>query len=73
MGGNGSFSRNNRTLYIGNLNMLYPTQAENEAMLRRHFEAFGELEYVRVISGKNCGFVRYIYRCLLYTSPSPRD
>mmetsp|Transcript_12019 Transcript_12019/g.20073 ORF Transcript_12019/g.20073 Transcript_12019/m.20073 type:complete len:500 (+) Transcript_12019:97-1596(+) len=62
MGGNGSFSRNNRTLYIGNLNMLYPTQAENEAMLRRHFEAFGELEYVRVISGKNCGFVRYIYR-----------
>ena len=62
MGGNGSFSRNNRTLYIGNLAQLHPTQAENESMLRRHFEAFGELEYVRIIPSKNCGFVRYCYR-----------
>jgi hypothetical protein len=31
-------------------------------MLRRHFEPYGELEYVRVIPGKNCGFVRYCFR-----------
>jgi hypothetical protein len=62
MSGAGSFSKNNRTLYVGNLAQLYPTQQENESMLRRHFEPYGELEYCRIIPGKNCGFVRYCFR-----------
>ncbi|EFA86004.1 pre-mRNA-splicing factor cwc2 [Heterostelium album PN500] len=61
MGGVGSFSRDNRTLYIGglksnqNLNQL-------EDMIRRGFEEWGSIEYVRVILNKSIAFVRYMYR-----------
>ena len=40
MGGVGSFSRQNRTIYIGKI-----TETRNTAdMVERHFEEFGEIE-----------------------------
>ena len=62
MGGIGSFSRNNRTLYIGGLSIKERTQNQLEGVLRRYFSPFGEIEYIRVIMSKSIGFVRYKLR-----------
>jgi hypothetical protein len=44
MGGVGSFQRINRTLYIGRIKEL-GSGAETEAMVRRHFGEWGEIEF----------------------------
>lgn len=50
MGGVGSFTRQNRTLYIGRL-----TETKNvEHILERHFEEFGEIEK-RALAYRNHG------------------
>eukprot|EP00002_Diphylleia_rotans_P024174 TRINITY_DN4767_c0_g1_i4.p1 TRINITY_DN4767_c0_g1~~TRINITY_DN4767_c0_g1_i4.p1 ORF type:complete len:345 (-),score=70.63 TRINITY_DN4767_c0_g1_i4:413-1447(-) len=58
MGGVGTFSRDNRTLYIGNLRIV----KDIEAVMQRHFSEWGEIEAIRVLHLKNCGFVRYKLR-----------
>ncbi|ELR16465.1 RNA recognition motif domain containing protein [Acanthamoeba castellanii str. Neff] len=47
----------NTTIFVGNLDS---TVGEDE--LRGHFMPFGELVYVRVPPGKNCGFVQFVHR-----------
>lgn len=64
MGGVGNFSRNNRTLYIGGLNLRDRNTQKVENLLRRYFSPFGDMEYVRVIPTKSIGFVRYRLRAV---------
>ncbi|KYQ93062.1 hypothetical protein DLAC_05673 [Tieghemostelium lacteum] len=59
MGGVGSFSRDNRTLFIGGIKSFGATIDES---LRRAFEEWGPIEYVRTIPAKTIAFVRYLYR-----------
>ena len=61
MGGVGSFSRENRTLYIGGLN-ADTSVPECEAIVRRHFGEWGDLEYVRAFPDRGFAFVRYRLR-----------
>jgi len=59
MGGVGSFSRDNRTIYIGGIKAAI---SDIEHIVRKHFEEWGNIEYVRVITNKSIAFVRYLYR-----------
>ena len=43
MGGVGSFSRQNRTLYVGRIKET-GTGPETEEVVRRHFKEWGEIE-----------------------------
>lgn len=54
--GTGSFVTNNRTLYVGHVPTSYK---DTEAVVRKHFGQFGELESVRVLTGKAVAFIRY--------------
>ncbi|KAN0015027.1 hypothetical protein ACTFIU_001348 [Dictyostelium citrinum] len=60
MGGVGSFSRDNRTLYIGGIKTNVSGSIED--MVRKNFEEWGRIEYVRVIANRSISFVRYLYR-----------
>ncbi|KAL0488044.1 pre-mRNA-splicing factor cwc2 [Acrasis kona] len=57
MGGVGTFSRDNRTIYISNLKNNEGVDLD-EAVIR-HFKEWGELEYVRVFPEKCCAFIKY--------------
>lgn len=46
---------NNTTVFVGGLSSLI-----SEATLRRYFEHFGEITYVKIPSGKGCGFVQFV-------------
>ncbi|KAI8587332.1 hypothetical protein BDZ88DRAFT_384823, partial [Geranomyces variabilis] len=59
MGGIGSFERDNRTLYVGNIKA--PT-TEMEEIVRRHFGDWGEIEHLNILHHKNVAFVRYVRR-----------
>ncbi|CCD25143.1 active spliceosome conformation promoter CWC2 NDAI_0E03260 [Naumovozyma dairenensis CBS 421] len=67
MGGVGSFRKRNRTLYIGGLSgafnnkELKPSQIESR--IRFVFGRLGDIESIRYIEAKNCGFVKYKYQC----------
>jgi hypothetical protein len=54
--GTGSFATNNRTLYVGHVPMTYKN---TEAVVRKHFGQFGELESVRLLTGKAVAFIRF--------------
>ncbi|KAJ3156840.1 Pre-mRNA-splicing factor, partial [Irineochytrium annulatum] len=58
MGGVGSFEKDNRTLYIGQLGMTTGL----EDTVYRHFIEWGEIEYLRVLTGKGVAFVRFKVR-----------
>jgi hypothetical protein len=58
MGGVGNFSRENRTLYIGCIKVTGNT----EEIVKKHFEEWGPIEYVRIIHTKSIAFVRYFLR-----------
>lgn len=60
MGGVGSFSRENRTLYVGGLRRVRGVDLED--LVRRNFVEWGKLESVRVIHDKSIAFVRYTLR-----------
>ena len=47
----------NSTVFVGGLD---PTLTEPD--LRTHFEAFGDLVYVKIPAGKGCGFVQFTRR-----------
>ena len=72
MGGVGSFQKNSRTLYVG---QLKATPYEDDAgsgdsggaralkkVVERHFGEFGEVEHVNVIWRLSIAFVRYRFR-----------
>lgn len=60
MGGVGTFSRDNRTLYIGGVRRV--KGADLQDLVVRNFVEWGELESVRVIWDKSIAFVRYKLR-----------
>ncbi|WAQ87302.1 hypothetical protein PtA15_8A206 [Puccinia triticina] len=57
MGGVGSFSRQNRTLYIGRLREV---NSKTEEMVETHFQEWGEIERIRVLHGRGVAFVTYV-------------
>ncbi|KAJ3297481.1 Pre-mRNA-splicing factor, partial [Blyttiomyces sp. JEL0837] len=58
MGGVGSFEKDNRTLYLGQLGL----SSGLEDSVYKHFVEWGELEYIRVLTGRGVAFVKYKLR-----------
>ncbi|KAF1836906.1 RNA binding protein [Decorospora gaudefroyi] len=56
MGGVGTFSRQNRTLYIGR---IHPTD-DIEEVVSRHMQEWGEIERTRVLTARGVAFVTYM-------------
>lgn len=59
-GGTGSFSKENRTLLITELNANMTEPLDD--VVRRNFAVLGPIEYVRTIQEKSMAFVRYQLR-----------
>lgn len=59
MGGIGTFSRENRSLYIGR---VPGGRAGVQEAVRVAFGACGDLEQVKVLDGKNCAFAKFRLR-----------
>ncbi|KNE99822.1 hypothetical protein PSTG_06911 [Puccinia striiformis f. sp. tritici PST-78] len=57
MGGVGSFSRQNRTLYIGRLREI---NKKTEDLVETNFQEWGEIERIRVLHGRGVAFVTYV-------------
>ncbi|KAI9092615.1 hypothetical protein DFS34DRAFT_562375, partial [Phlyctochytrium arcticum] len=55
MGGVGSFERDNRTLYVGN--MKTP-----QSSMEKQFSEWGEIEHINILPHKSVAFVRYVHR-----------
>ncbi|KAI3475618.1 hypothetical protein L1887_62960 [Cichorium endivia] len=53
--GDSAADPNNTTVFVGGLSSLV-----SESTLRRYFEHFGEITYVKIPPGKGCGFVQYV-------------
>jgi len=58
MGGVGTFTRQNRTLYVGRIKEV-GTGEETEETARRHFKEWGEIEKIRVLQYRSVAFVTY--------------
>ncbi|KAF8518225.1 hypothetical protein JB92DRAFT_2828831 [Gautieria morchelliformis] len=58
MGGVGSFTRHNRTLYIGRIKETGDGK-ETEEVVVRHFKEWGPIERVRVLQHRSVAFVTY--------------
>jgi len=58
MGGVGTFSRINKTLYVGHIS----TSPDREEIVRKHFEKFGDIEYIKILKDKAVAFVQYKLR-----------
>lgn len=56
MGGVGSFMRQNRTLYVGRIHVT----DDIEEIVARHFQEWGEIERVRVLTARGVAFVTYV-------------
>jgi hypothetical protein len=56
MGGTGSFSRENRTLYVGGISSM---TEDIESVVRAHFSEWGEIESIKVLPRKYVAFVKY--------------
>lgn len=65
MTGVGSFSRDGWTLFVQGLHS-YGSDRQGwtgvEDAIRKHFSEFGEIEYIRLLSDKAVGFVRFFNR-----------
>uniref|UniRef100_A0A060T2H8 ARAD1A08470p n=1 Tax=Blastobotrys adeninivorans TaxID=409370 RepID=A0A060T2H8_BLAAD len=48
---------NNTTVFVGGL-----SSQVNEDELRRYFQGFGDITYVKIPPGKGCGFVQFVQR-----------
>ncbi|KAJ6107392.1 Pre-mRNA-splicing factor cwc2 [Penicillium sp. IBT 18751x] len=55
MGGVGSFTRQNRTLYVGRIHVT----DDIEEVVARHFAEWGQIERTRVLTGRGVAFVTY--------------
>jgi len=60
MGGVGSFSRQNRTLYVGRVKENGPGP-ETEEIVIRHFKEWGSIEKIRVLQYRSVAFVTYVH------------
>ncbi|KAI1612177.1 hypothetical protein EDD36DRAFT_420028 [Exophiala viscosa] len=56
MGGVGSFTRQNRTLYVGRIHVT----DDIEEIVARHFQEWGEIERTRVLTGRGVAFITYV-------------
>lgn len=56
MGGVGSFQRQNRTLYIGRIHVT----DDIEEIVARHFQEWGQIERIRVLTARGVAFVTYL-------------
>ena len=56
MGGVGSFLRQNRTLYVGRIHVT----DDIEEIVARHFQEWGEIDRIRVLTGRGVAFVTYV-------------
>jgi len=56
MGGVGSFTRQNRTLYIGRVHVT----DDIEEIVARHFQEWGQVERTRVLTARGVAFVTYL-------------
>lgn len=56
MGGVGSFMRQNRTLYIGRIHVT----DDIEEVVARHFQEWGEIDRIRVLTARGVAFVTYV-------------
>ncbi|KAH7106226.1 hypothetical protein BKA62DRAFT_287102 [Auriculariales sp. MPI-PUGE-AT-0066] len=60
MGGVGSFTRENRTLYIGRIKETGPGE-ETEEIVSRHFREWGTIDRLRVLQHRGVAFVTYVH------------
>ncbi|KAF2272285.1 uncharacterized protein EI97DRAFT_386122 [Westerdykella ornata] len=56
MGGVGSFQRQNRTLYVGRIHVT----DDIEEIVARHFQEWGQIERIRVLTARGVAFVTYM-------------
>lgn len=56
MGGVGSFARQNRTLYVGRIHVT----DDIEEIVARHFQEWGNVERIRVLTARGVAFVTYL-------------
>lgn len=56
MGGVGSFLRQNRTLYVGRIHVT----DDIEEVVARHFQEWGEIDRIRVLTARGVAFVTYV-------------
>ncbi len=56
MGGVGSFLRQNRTLYVGRVHVT----DDIEEIVARHFQEWGEVDRIRVLTGRGVAFITYV-------------
>jgi len=59
MGGVGTFTRQNRTLYVGRIKET-GAGPETEEVVRRHFKEWGDIEHIRVLQYRSVAFVTYV-------------
>jgi len=59
MGGVGTFTRQNRTLYVGRIKET-GAGPETEDVVRRHFKEWGDIEHIRVLQYRSVAFVTYV-------------
>lgn len=59
MGGVGSFTRQNRTLYVGKMREG-ATKADTEEIVRRHFGEWGEIARLNILHNRGVAFVTYV-------------
>ena len=57
MGGVGSFMRQNRTLYVGRIHVT----DDIEEIVARHFQEWGDVERIRVLTSRGVAFVTYAH------------
>ncbi|AHY74808.1 ADI_G0007810.mRNA.1.CDS.1 [Saccharomyces cerevisiae] len=66
MGGIGSFRKKNKTLYVGGidgaLNSKHLKPAQIESRIRFVFSRLGDIDRIRYVESKNCGFVKFKYQ-----------
>ncbi|KKY25585.1 putative cell cycle control protein [Phaeomoniella chlamydospora] len=55
MGGVGTFMRQNRTLYVGRIHVT----DDIEEVVARHFQEWGQVDRIRVLTGRGVAFVTY--------------
>ncbi|KAK3325414.1 hypothetical protein B0H66DRAFT_123393 [Apodospora peruviana] len=55
MGGVGTFSRQNRTIYVGRIHV----QDDIEEVVARHFAEWGQIERIRVLNTRGVAFITY--------------
>ncbi|KAF8486322.1 hypothetical protein DFH94DRAFT_661397 [Russula ochroleuca] len=59
MGGVGTFTRQNRTLYVGRIKET-GAGPETEEVVKRHFKEWGDIEHIRVLQYRSVAFVTYV-------------